>query len=253
MSAQVPPTVQTGPAPMSELSRLIGVFFEPKKTFTDIAQRPRWIVPLLISIVVGCAYLYAFNTHIGWEPYLHRLMDNNPRILQLSPEQRQNVFNMQLRIVPVISYVSVLLFIPLSLLAGAGIALGIIKGLMGVPIRFKQAFAAFAYAGLPRVIYSVLSTIVMFVTRNPEDFDPRNGFFSNPAALMDPMTSSKFLYAVASNLDVFVIWVLLLIATGLKAAGGKRLSFGGALFAVALPFVVYVLLSGALAASGLSG
>jgi hypothetical protein len=70
---------------------------------------------------------------------------------------------------------------------------------------------------------------------------------------MDPMTAPKFLRAVANNLDIFVIWTLLLIATGLKAAGGKRLSFGGALFAVVLPFAIYVLLRGATAAAGFGG
>jgi hypothetical protein len=253
MSANIVSGPQAGAPPMSEVSRIIGVFFEPKKTFADIAQRPRWIVPLLIAIVFSAGYLYAFSSHIGWEPYLHRLLDNNPRILQLQPEQRQNVFNMQLRIVPITSYVAVFVFIPLTFVLGAAIALGIIKGLMGVPIRFKQAFAAFAYAYLPRTIYSVLSTVVVYLTKTPEDFDPRNGFFSNPAALMDPQTSSKFLYSIASNADIFVIWVLLLTAAGLKAAGGKRLSFGGAFFAVFLPFAVWVLIAAALAASGLSG
>jgi hypothetical protein len=70
---------------------------------------------------------------------------------------------------------------------------------------------------------------------------------------MDPLTSSKFLYTLAGSLDVFVIWTVLLAATGLKAAGGKRLSFGGALFAVLLPGVCWVLIRGALAAAGLMG
>lgn len=238
---------------MSEISRLVGVFFEPGKTFADIAQRPRWLVPILIGIVIGAGYLYAFNTHVGWEPYLHRILDNNPRMLQLPPDQRQRIFDMQLRIVPITSYVAAVVFPFLTFLLGAAISAGIIKGLMGVPIKFKQAFAAFAYGSLPRSIYAILSTAVLFATKNPEDFDPQNGFFSNPSVLMDPRTSSKFLYTIAGNLDVFVIWVLLLIAMGLKAAGGKRLAFSGALFSVVLPFAVYVLLRAALVAAGISG
>jgi hypothetical protein len=46
---------------------------------------------------------------------------------------------------------------------------------------------------------------------------------------------------------------VLLAATGLKAAGGKRLSLGGALFAVMLPGVCWVLIRGALAGAGLMG
>jgi hypothetical protein len=246
-------TVPADAGPMSELSRLINVFFEPKKAFADIAQRPRWIVPLLITIVFGAGYIYAFNRHIGWEPYLHKLFDTNPQVQRLPAEQRDRVFQMQLRVVPITSIAAAVVFPPLVFLVGAAIALGIIKGLMGTPIRFKQAFAAFAYGWLPHSIYLVLSTVVMFVTPHPEDFDLQNGFFSNPGAFMDPMTASKFLRTVALNLDAFAIWTLLLIAAGLKAAGGKKLSFGGSLFAVGLPFAVYVLIRGAAAAAGFGG
>jgi Yip1 domain len=246
-------TVQADAAPMSEVSRLINVFFEPKKAFADIAQRPRWIVPLLIAIVFGAGYIYAFNKHVGWEPYLHRLFDTNPQVQRLPAEQREQVFQMQLRVVPITSIAGAVVFTPVMFLVGSAIVLGIIKGLMGAPIKFKQAFAVFAYAWLPHSIYLVLSTVVMFVTKNPEDFDLQNGFFSNPGAFMDPMTANKFLRAVANNLDVFVIWTLLLIATGLAAAGGKKLSYGGALFAVVLPFAVYVLIRGAAAAAGFGG
>jgi hypothetical protein len=246
-------TVQADAAPMSELSRLINVFFEPKKAFADIAQRPRWIAPLLIAMVFGAGYIYAFNKHIGWEPYLHRLFDTNPQVQRLPAEQREQIFDRQLRAIPIASYAGAVVLTPIIFIIGSAIAVGLIKGLMGTPILFKQAFAVFAYAWLPHVIYLVLSTIVMYQTTHPEDFDPQNGFFSNPGAFMDPMTSLRFLRVVASSLDVFVIWTLLLIATGLKAAGGKRLSFGGALFAVVLPFGVYVLIRGAAAAAGFGG
>lgn len=240
------------PAPMGEFSRIMGVFFEPKKTFGDIAQRPRWLVPMLIAIVSGAVLMYLFSTHIGWEPMLRRAFETNSRVQQLTPEQRQNALNLQLRIVPVIAYVGVLLGPALMYLIGGGIILGIVKALLGVPMRFAQVFAVMAYASLPRVIYSVLSIVVLFL-KNPEDFDIQNSFASNPGAFMDPTTSSKFLYTLASAVDVFSIWVILLVATGLKAAGGKRISFGGALFAVVLPWAVYVLIRGGLAAAGLGG
>jgi len=236
---------------MSEVSRLIGVFFEPGKTFADVAERPRWFVPLLISILFSVGYLYAFSSHIGWDSYIHRAMDNNPNIQRLSADQQQQAFNRAEQIAGVGSTVSVIVALPLAIVLWGGIALGIVKGLLGVPIRFKQVFAALCYAGIVRTIYAVLSTIVMFLTKDPENFDVQNGFFSNPGAMMDPQTSSKFLYVIASSLDVFTIWVILLAALGIKAAGGKRLSYGGALFAVALPGVVWVLIRASLTAAGI--
>jgi len=237
---------------MHEFSRLVGVFLEPKKTFGDIAERPRWLAPLLLVIVSSFSLIYLFNIHVGWEPYLHRIMDNNPRMQQLAPDVRQQVFDRQLRFIPIFSYVGGVLFAPILFLIGGGIILGIVKGLLGVPMRFAQVFAVMAYAWLPRVIYAGLSIIVMFL-KNPDDFDIQNSFASNPGAFMDPDTSSKFLYSLASAVDLFSIWVMLLIATGLKAAGGKRISFGGALFAVVLPWAVYTLGRAGLAALGLGG
>jgi hypothetical protein len=64
---------------------------------------------------------------------------------------------------------------------------------------------------------------------------------------MDPINTAKFLYTMAMSLDLFTIWGILLTATGVKAAAGNRLSFGGALFAVVLPWAVLVLIGATLA------
>lgn len=252
MATDAAQILDSQPAKMNEFSRLLGMFFEPKKTFEDIAERPGWLVPMLILIASSLVLIYLFSTHVGWDAYLHRIMDNNPRIQRLDPDQRQRVISTQLRLAPTIAYVGGVLGTPISLLVIAGIAMGIIRGLLGVPIRFVQAFAATTYASLPRVIYAGLSMVVLFL-KNPEDFDIQNSFASNPGAFMDPEKSSRFLYSMAGSLDVFTIWVILLMAVGLKAAGGKRLSFGGALFSVVLPWAVYVFIRAGLAAAGLSG
>src|SRR5205085_1041845 len=83
------------------------------------------------------------------------------------------------RIVPIVSYVGGVLGGPLTFVLGGALILGIVKGLLGVPLRFSQVFAVMAYAWLPRVIYVGLSIAVMFL-KNPEDFDIQNSFASNP-------------------------------------------------------------------------
>jgi hypothetical protein len=200
----------------------------------------------------GMVYIYLFGSHVGWGPYLHRILDNNSRMQQLSAEQRDQIFNMQLRIATVGGAAQAAIGTVIVLLIGSGIAMGIVQGLLGVPIRFKQVFSVFCYGFLPNVIARLLSIPVLYV-KNPEDIDPQNPFLSNLGAVMDPDKSSKFLYSLATSLDVFSIWVILLIAVGLKAAGGKRLSFGGALFAVVLPWACWVLIRGALASLGMMG
>src|SRR5579871_4972454 len=141
MATDALPAASSDSAPMGEFSRVLGVFFEPTKTFTDVAERPRWLVPMLISIAAGLVLIYLFNSHVGWEPMLRRAFENSPRAQQLDPEQRQRALDLQLRIVPIFSYVGTIVGPALLYLIGGGIILGIVKGLLGVPMRFAQVFA----------------------------------------------------------------------------------------------------------------
>jgi len=69
----------------------------------------------------------------------------------------------------------------------------------------------------------------------------------NAAAFMDPMNTWKFVYAIAAAADLFAIWTILLSATGLSAAAGKRLSFGGALVVVLVPWAILLLFGASMA------
>jgi hypothetical protein len=127
----------------------------------------------------------------------------------------------------------------------AAVLLGI-TAIMSAGLRFKQVFAVVAWGGLPRVISSILAVVVVFL-KNPDEFNIRNPLAFNVGAFMDPNGSSKFMYALATSIDLFSIWTILLLATGLKAAAGKKLSFTGALVAVVTPWALLVLCTSALA------
>jgi len=44
-----------------------GVFFEPAKTFADVAERPGFWVPLILILVFSLGYMVLFGQHVGWE------------------------------------------------------------------------------------------------------------------------------------------------------------------------------------------
>ncbi len=237
---------------MGEFSRLTGVFFEPTKTFADIAERPRWLVPLVLLILASVVYMILFTQRVGWDGTIRQQMESNPRTAQMSPEQRERAITMGAKFASISAYAGPVVGIPVYDLIVAGVLLGIVAGLMSAPVKFKQVFAVVCYAGLPGVLVAALSIVVMFL-KKPEDFNLRNPLAFNPGVFMDPQSSSKFLYSLATSLDLFVIWTILLIAVGLKAAAGKRLSFGGALFAVVLPWAAVILVKASLAGTGMFG
>ena len=164
----------------------------------------------------------------------------------MSAEQREQTLALQEKFASVGGYVGALIGVPVADLIIAAVLLGIAGGLMGGGMRFKQVFAAVAWSGMPGIVSAILTVVVIFL-KNPDDFNMQNPLAFNLGAFMDPNTSSKFVYSLASSLDLFVLWMILLIATGLKAAAGKKLTFTGALVAVLLPWAVWVLGKSALA------
>lgn len=247
MTPEIPPTIAPEPAGMGPLARLIGVFFEPSKTFEDIARRPTFMVPLVLVIVFGIGFFAAFSQRVGWEKTIREKMESNSQAQQLSAEQREQQITIGAKVTSIAMYGFVVVGTPAMDLAIAGILLGIAAGMMSAQIRFKQAFAVVCWSFVVTAISMTLGVVVMFL-KNPEDFDLKNPLMSNLGALFEPDMPNKFIHSVAASLDVFVIWVMLLMATGLKAAGGKRFSFGSALFAVVLPWGIFVLGRAALTA-----
>jgi|CZKE01.1.fsa_nt_gi hypothetical protein len=250
MTPENAPAVEPEPAGMGEFSRLSGVFFEPTKTFTDIAERPRWFVPLLLIILATVAFYVTYGQHIGWQTFVQDMVDNNARMQQqlqsLSPEQRQQSLAMQQKIYPVMYYVGPVLGMPLMYLISSAILLGIASGIMSAGVKFKQIFAIECYAGLTGIVAKLLGIVVIFL-KNPDQFNLMNPLAFNPAAFMDQKTAPKFTYTLATGLDLFVIWAMILTVIGLKAAAGKKLSTGGAAVAVVLPYALLLLLGATLA------
>lgn len=237
------PEAQLIPEPpaagLSEISRISGVFFEPTKTFEDIAERPRWFVPLLLIILSVCVLTALISQRIGWESVVREQMERNPRTAQMPADQREASVAVGIRMASIFAYAGPAVGIPLTYAIIALILLGIVAGIMSAKIRFKQAFAVVCYSGLPAIVSSALAIVVLFL--KGAEFNIQNPLMFNPAAAMDPLTTSKFLYSLASSIDLISFWMIFLIATGLKAASGGKLSFGGSIFAVVLPWSIYVL------------
>jgi Yip1 domain len=229
--------------PMSEVGRITGVYFDPKPAFADIAARPRWYVPLILLIVAGFAFTYCFTTRIGWRSYIAKTMEDKPSTRDLSAEQREAQINTGAKIAPIFGYVGPLIGIPVVALVIAGVLLLMCK-MMGASPQFKQMFAISSYAMLPGLISSILAIIVMFL-KNPDDFNLQNPLFFNVGALMEPPPNSgKFLYSVASSIDLFTFWSMLLLAVGISVVA-RKIPFSKAVVAVVVPWVIWVLVKSA--------
>jgi hypothetical protein len=222
---------------MTEIGRLSGVFFEPGKVFADVSQRPKWIAPILVSILVGLTLAYAISTHIGWESTIRQTFANNPRTADLPADQREKMIATGAKFASSLGWVAALLGTPLSVLIVAGVLTGLFNGLLGTELKFAQTFAVTAYALLVRALWNALMILLVYL-KPPEDFNIQVSPFS-PAAYMNRLETPKWLMSLAGSLDLFTIWSIILLAIGFSVAA-KKLSFAKSLTAIAIPWLIWV-------------
>jgi hypothetical protein len=115
----------------------------------------------------------------------------------------------------------------------------------GAQVRFGTSMAIVAYGSLPGIIHATLGMISLFAGVDPEGFNLNNPVASNPAYFMNA-ASSRPLYVMATALDVFVIWYIILM--GLGFACNSKVKRGTAIGIVAGWYIFYKLLAVGLAA-----
>jgi hypothetical protein len=233
---------------LSAAGRIMNVFVDPKKAFTDIVARPTWIVPIVLLVLVSLAFTITYTTKIGWDRYFHQIADTNTRMQQMDAQARESAIQMQVKFGPIFGYLFSLIGIPIMALIVGGVVLLVTK-LAGASLKFKQTFAIAAWAMLPGLISSALAIVVMFL-KNPEDFNLQNPLAFNLAAFLEPPPNTgKFLYSFAKSFDLFTIWMILLVAVGISVAV-RKMPFAKALMLVVVPWFLLVLVGSGLAMLG---
>jgi hypothetical protein len=232
------PAAEAGPA-LSEASRLSGVILEPKRAFSDIAARPRFWVPLLLSVIVALTYTHLAGNRVGWERVIRDAMEKSPRTRNIPAEQREAIIAQQAKITGIAAYPMAAIAPVAVVMIAAGLYLMIFKSFLGADVTFKQLAAVFSYAGIPNILSSLLAIVVMHM-KPPEDFDIQNPLMFNLGAFLPEGTSSA-LVSLASSMDLFSFWVLALLMVGIRAAAPK-LSTGAVAAGVLAPWILWLAL-----------
>jgi Yip1 domain len=233
--------------PLSQLERIVDTFIAPSKTFTDLRRSASWWAPWLLISAFSIAFIFVVGQQIGFEQVARNQISYSSRADQfdkLPPEQQARQLHAAAMVTKYIAYgfPAVLL---LSFLLIAAVLMGTFNFGAGAQVRFGTALAIVAYGSLPGIIHATLGMISLFAGVDPEGFNLNNPVATNPAYFMN-LTSSKPLYVLASGLDVFVIWNIVLMGIGF--ACNSKVKRGTAIGIVAGWFIFYKLLGVGLAA-----
>jgi hypothetical protein len=246
LSVTPAPAPAPEPAPLSEGARLIDTFIAPSKTFTDLRRNSSWWAPWLVISVFTIAFMFVIGQQIGFEQVSRNQISQSARADQfdrLPADQQARQLHIAAMVTKYIGYgFPVIILISFAIIAG--VLMAVFNVGAGAEVGFGTALAIVTYASLPGIVHATLSIIALFAGVDREGFNIQNPVASNLAYFMTP-TGNKFLYGMASALDGFVIWSVVLMGIGF--ACNSKVKRSTAIILVAALYVVYKL-----AASGLA-
>jgi len=210
--ASAPAPAAPAPKPNS-FQRIIGVLFSPNETFASIARQPDWVVPLVIILVLSLVGGLVFAQRVDFGAGIRDAMEQRGNVPQDQIDRAVRIGTAAAKIfsycAPVVSLIILLIIAGVILLAFR---------VMGGEGDFRQALSVTAYAWMPGVIKSLLITIIVAV-RNVSATELPTVLRSNLAFLVS-LKQNPLLFALLSKLDVFTIWLLVLLIIGFAFVSG---------------------------------
>jgi hypothetical protein len=243
--AAVPVVGEAEPRGLSQIERVVDAYIAPSKTFTDIRRSASWWLPFLLVLVISLIGSYMLQTNIGWSRMAEQSMKGNARFDQATPEQQQQQIAMVQKTMPVFSYALYPLVIPLVFgLIIAGINLGVFNFALGGHAGYWQLFAVYFYASLPGLLKAIIF-ILTVKFGDPDNFNLKNPVGTNIGFYL-PAETPHWLMVFFTQIDLFTIWILILMGIGCAIVAGVKRSTG--MIAVFAIWAIYVICATGIAA-----
>jgi hypothetical protein len=200
---------------MSVPEACFSIFFAPSRVFVE-RQDKNWVLPLLILTVLVTLLFY------GAKPYMQAAIDadvgrqmaatlrSNP---QLTAAQIEGARAMQDKF----TGVAVALSVP-AIVASMALLLWLVGRFVESKQTIRAAFVVATFAYFPKLLAQLAGGLIA-VAGDPSHFKGLYSLTLGPGLFMDAATSSQPVLALASRLDVFTLWVTVLLAIGLHVTG----------------------------------
>jgi len=223
--------------PINHLGRIFGVFFSPKATFEDIAKRPSWVIPVVLMTILGIGVAVVMNQKIDWRDVASKRIEESPRAANMTAEQKEQQIAMGAKISPGFAYGFGALGPILGVLVVAGVMLLAYNVIGGADANFGAAMGIVSHAFVVTILSTLLFILILYL-KAPGTVDLDNPVATNIGAFL-PESTPKAIMSLGKSIDVFSIWMLLLISIGFTAINPKKLKGKSLSIAVAV-WAVYV-------------
>ncbi len=220
----------------SGFGRLIGVFISPGKTFASIAQRPTWLAPQIVMILLAIAVTTIVTPRIDMRAFIRQSIEESGR--NMTPQQLDAAVEQGAKFAkvgPIIGIVAQ----PIVMLL-ISLIFWVIFKLSGGDFSFATSFSVTSHGMLPGTLAALLS-IPVVLSKSALTYDEvkTGSFLMSNLGSFAPVGTGHALLSLLSSIDVFPIWSLILLVIGYRIAA--KTSRGATIGIVVGTWLVYVL------------
>ena len=209
------------------------IFYSPRAVFERRKAEPSFGLPLLLLVVVTAVLVFAFRG--AMDPIFHAefrrgfavAMKQNPQLTQEMADKAEGTWR---KFTPLI-VIGYMLFVPLLV----GFTLWIAGKFVAAKQELGAACMVATFAFYPRVLESIVNALQALVLPE-ESLTGRFSVSLGPARFLNPDTANPALLAILGRLDLFTLWITVILAIGLMVTGGVPRS--KAAMAAALVWVI---------------
>ena len=207
--------------------RFANLLVSPFKAMGEINQRPTWLVPIVISVLLSMLFMIYLNRKLdaGWQEITRKTLRERVEKMGGDPQAQPDI-GLYTQTAKTLTTLSVVVTrVVLILLLATAFAGGMV--MLGAQVTFKKLVSVIAWSSLvPQVVYmlvAVLSLTLASADRLKEVY-PSNlsaMMVTNLSIILDK-DASPVLQAIYSSFDVFTIWFLVLLGIGFAAIAGTK-------------------------------
>jgi hypothetical protein len=231
------------------LERIAGVLFAPADAFQEIARRPDVLAPLIFLVLVGYISTIFIVPRLDMSAIASAQEDamrkKNPNLSEADLERMGRIgaagtkvllWSLPVLLIAVYVIVAAVLLLAFRLMGGEG--------------TFKQSLSATLYAWVPLAILGIITAIVVFAHGTYDPTTAPTIVKSNPSFLVE-MKEQPLVFSLLSSLDVFTIWMIVLLIFGFAAV--SRMSRASAAAIILSLWVAAILMKLGIAALTMPG
>jgi hypothetical protein len=217
----------------SSFGRLIGALLAPGKTFQSIAERPTWVVALVLFLVIILAVTIVTFQRVDLNEMMRQQMAERGQ--EMPPEMEQvGGFMTGCYIAAGLGFWIGLIFV------GAAYFL-LLNLAFGGQLRYVTSLSVLIHALMPFAVAGLLSVPILLSRETLSMEELQSGsVLPSSLAVFAPEEAGPRLIALLSSLDFFTLWTVVLLVIGYSLAA--RVSKTSAAVLVVVVWILLILL-----------